>query len=336
MISIIVPVHNSQPFLQACIQSVKAQTYSSFEAILIDDHSTDSSFSLLQELTLGDSRFRLLHAVGHGAAMARNEGINHAKGEYLCFLDSDDELLPTALQSLYDDVSSSGADLVIKGLNHIFSKSEVTISPLDNGIFVIDQQRDEFFRCLNLPATGSACAKLFKHSLISQYSLRFNSQVTLSEDLHFLLCYISIVTKVVLSTECIYWYFSRRFSYSTCYYPFEKELKSYLQLRQCWEQLLMLYPSEPLLLAYGQFSGSYINRLYYSALTYPKSQNSRDSDIRQLEHIADEPFRILYRPTSAFTNFLKYCIVNRRYYLYIFAVKCSFWRYSLNVSYKDS
>lgn len=89
-ISVIIPVYNHGPHFDDCIESVLSQAGCSIEAIFVDDGSTDGSAAMLDELAQGDSRIRVFHQENQGAGPARNLGIEHATGEYIAFMDSDD------------------------------------------------------------------------------------------------------------------------------------------------------------------------------------------------------------------------------------------------------
>lgn len=100
MISIIVPVYNSAPFLRECVASVLKQTYKNFELLLITDGSTDGSEELCRRFARRDSRIRFFSQTHKGVSAARNVGLEQAAGEYLFFLDSDDSIHPQLLEKL--------------------------------------------------------------------------------------------------------------------------------------------------------------------------------------------------------------------------------------------
>ena len=110
-ISIIIPIYNCESYLFACLDSVQKQTFSDFEAILINDGSTDGSEEICQRYVQTDSRFRLISIPNRGAAGARNVGLEAAAGEYIAFTDSDDWLEPDYLEYLYDGLDRTGADI---------------------------------------------------------------------------------------------------------------------------------------------------------------------------------------------------------------------------------
>lgn len=112
LISVIVPVYNVELYLDDCIQSILNQSYTHFEVILVDDCSTDSSGAMCDEYTVQDPRIRVVHKKkNEGLSCARNTGVKLAVGNYVCFVDSDDCIMPDYLRVLYENASSFGADV---------------------------------------------------------------------------------------------------------------------------------------------------------------------------------------------------------------------------------
>ena len=106
-VSVIVPVYNTRGYLARCIESILGQSFSDFELLLVDDGSTDGSGDLCDSFLTKDSRVRVFHLQNGGVSAARNYGIQQAQGEWICFVDSDDEVLKDYLQ---DMVSAIDAD----------------------------------------------------------------------------------------------------------------------------------------------------------------------------------------------------------------------------------
>ena len=99
-VTVLIAVYNTEKYLRQCLDSLSCQSMTDFEALCVDDCSTDGSSAILEEYAAGDSRFKIFHlSDNHGQAYARNYALKYAKGEYVCFLDSDDFLSPDALQS---------------------------------------------------------------------------------------------------------------------------------------------------------------------------------------------------------------------------------------------
>ena len=112
MISVIVPIYNVERYLRRALDSLLAQTYPDWEAILVDDGSTDGSSLIVEEYGQKDSRFKVIHQPNSGHSEARNVGMERAKGTYLLFLDSDDFLHPQLMELCIEAMERDDSDLV--------------------------------------------------------------------------------------------------------------------------------------------------------------------------------------------------------------------------------
>ena len=110
MISMIMPVYNVEAYMDQCLESVEAQTFTDFELILINDGSTDRSGEVCRRWRDKDARIRLIETENKGVSAARNRGIEEAGGRYLAFVDPDDWLDKDYLRKLYEEAERSGAD----------------------------------------------------------------------------------------------------------------------------------------------------------------------------------------------------------------------------------
>ena len=109
-VSVIIPVYNVEPYLKQCMDSVVGQTLKDIEIICVDDGSTDGSLDILKEYATEDSRIQIIEQKNAGAGAARNNGMRHATGKYLSFLDSDDFFEPRMLEKAYDLAEKDQAD----------------------------------------------------------------------------------------------------------------------------------------------------------------------------------------------------------------------------------
>ena len=100
IMSVIVPVYNTEQYLHRCIDSILTQTYTDFELLLIDDGSKDKSGDICDEYALKDSRIRVFHKENGGVSSARNLGLDNAAGEWITFVDSDDWIIESYLMNL--------------------------------------------------------------------------------------------------------------------------------------------------------------------------------------------------------------------------------------------
>lgn len=111
-VSVIVPVYNVEPFLDECVQSILAQTYENIEIVLIDDGSTDSSGKMCDALSLKDSRIAVIHKENGGLSSARNAGMEAATGDYYIFVDSDDTISPSMVDTMVAKALEYDTDIV--------------------------------------------------------------------------------------------------------------------------------------------------------------------------------------------------------------------------------
>ena len=113
MISVIVPVYNVEKYLERCLDSILNQTYSDLEIILVDDGSTDTSPEICDAYAKRDERIRTFHQKNGGLSAARNTGLDNARGDYIGFVDSDDQIVPTMYESLLVAMENEKADIAI-------------------------------------------------------------------------------------------------------------------------------------------------------------------------------------------------------------------------------
>lgn len=111
-VSIGVPVYNVEEYLRQCLNSIMEQTFTDFEVIMVDDGSTDNSFSICQEYVAKDSRFKLIHQENKGLAGARNTCIKNMHGEYITWIDSDDKVKSDYLEKLMQVQAETGAQII--------------------------------------------------------------------------------------------------------------------------------------------------------------------------------------------------------------------------------
>ena len=111
-ISVIVPIYNTENYIAGCIDSILHQTYTDLELILVDDGSKDNSLSICRQVALTDTRIHVLHQENKGVTAARKLGLEYARGEFICFVDSDDKITSNALEILFSNMRD-GVDIVI-------------------------------------------------------------------------------------------------------------------------------------------------------------------------------------------------------------------------------
>ena len=182
MYSIIVPIFDSEKYLSRCIDSILCQTSPDFELILVDDGSKDKSADICKEYAKRDKRVRYVRQENAGVSAARNNGIQLAQGEYIGFVDSDDEICPEMYETLILAAVESGSDIVICDAVTVYSDGRTEEDTLP-GI-----PSDELIEKKHLKpeqllyAAGAAWRCIYKKTLLESRNIRFPVGIKLSED----------------------------------------------------------------------------------------------------------------------------------------------------------
>ena len=195
MISVIVPVYNEENSVGRCISSVLTQTYSNLELVLVDDGSTDASGSVCEHYADQDSRIRVFHKSNGGVSSARNLGISMAIGEYIMFLDSDDFLLPDALEILYSAIIKYKTPISTANFYVERSKISIFCNGWRNGI-IRNNFRAWYFHSICLCAGTT----LYHRSLIKENM--FSVELTRYEDAE---CLFDIIrtNRIAYQDKCV-------------------------------------------------------------------------------------------------------------------------------------
>lgn len=124
MFSIIVPVYNVEKYLDKCLASILRQTFKNFECLIIDDGSPDNNNAIIDEYVKLDQRFKVIHQKNMGLSVARNAGLDIAKGDYIAFVDSDDYIADDYLGKFALKIADTDADIVICGFIEVYKACE--------------------------------------------------------------------------------------------------------------------------------------------------------------------------------------------------------------------
>ena len=177
-ISVIVPVYKAEHYLARCVDTLLAQTFDDFEVILVDDGSPDNSGAICDEYALKDKRVRVIHQPNAGVSMARQKGLDNARGEYVIHADPDDWVEPDMLKELYAKAKEEDADMVIcdfyghYGGKVVYERQQP--SSLDHNTVLCDMFKHLF---------GSCCNKLVRRVCFLKFDIHFSEGVSFCEDL---------------------------------------------------------------------------------------------------------------------------------------------------------
>ena len=205
MISLIIPVYNVEQYLSQCLDTILNQTYSDFEVILINDGSKDNSGNICDKYAEVDSRVRVIHQSNSGVSIARNRGILEARGEWIAFIDSDDFIDTTYLEDF--DVDICDADIVIQGFEYFNHNTGRGFNKIQMKNEYLCQE--DFIRAASeykLLENGYPFGKLFRRKTVLQNNIKFDTTLSFHEDHIFVLEYLCIVQKIILSDSISYKY----------------------------------------------------------------------------------------------------------------------------------
>ncbi len=255
-ISTIVPVYNTEKYLNKCIDSILKQTYKDFELILVDDGSTDTSGAICDEYAKKDERVVVIHKENGGQATARNIGLDAAKGEYVSFIDSDDYIEPEMYETMISAIETTDAEIAMCG-KYLVSEDYSSKS----NRFVLDSQnvweeKDIVKRFLLGDNVGSSpCDKLILKELFEKpEQTRFPSGY-ICEDLIPIFDVLSKATKLVHVGKAYYNYYQR--GNSTSRSKGKVQEKAYG---------LIKYPAEIRKIVYEKYPEFSIQADYYYAI----------------------------------------------------------------------
>lgn len=305
-VSIIVPVYNAEKHLDRCLNSLKNQTLKEIEIILVDDASPDSSGKICDLAAEEDARIRVIHKENEGAGLARNAALAIARGEYVGFVDSDDQVEKTMFQVLYQAAEECGADLVLSGTifvdGNMFSQKGECEEKSYFQAETLFQTKEELAE-LRMGIVGakpyepddskygmSVWKNLFRKEIIDQAGLRFHSERKIfSEDAMFMMDYISHIQKAVGIPGAYYRYYRNDGSVSKSHQSdrLEKGLAFLSEVEKNFEVDLRKESYEIYL---DRFWQAFCRVLCSQELMYAKDQKKPFSaTVKRLEAICTHP-----------------------------------------------
>lgn len=194
ILSVIIPVYNAERYIIETVDSILEQDLEDFEIILIDDGSTDNSYSIIEQY-LGFENVRIYHQENQGATVARNRGIRESVGKYILFFDADDVLEKNVLKNLVLEMENKNGDILISDFCYVNSNLKFIRR---TGIH--QKVKEKKLECFNTPPYPGN--KIYKREIICNNNIMFD-KVKIGQDLNFYLKYLLFSENILVSNACM-------------------------------------------------------------------------------------------------------------------------------------
>lgn len=203
ILSIIIPVYNSEKYIDHLLQQFQKQDLQKVEIILVDDGSKDNSLRICKEYEQKNDSFVVIHQENQGASAARNKGLMHAKGKYITFVDSDDDITLEYVKNVCDICENKSADL-IQFDAYIKKQEEITKREfeLEEGY----AELETYYNAVLSQKTNEPWDKAYKASIIQENHISFDTRMTIGEDVSLTLEFLKYVKMVYIHHAAHYYY----------------------------------------------------------------------------------------------------------------------------------
>lgn len=216
-VSVIVPVYNSEKYLEQCLYSIINQTYSNIEIIIVDDGSTDKSKNIYSYINNKDCRIKIIKENHKGPSNARNRGIEEATGDYILFVDSDDWIDEKLVEKCINIYEKYDIDCIVYEANTVYPKKvEKEGSIYKEGIY---NKHEVISKLIIKEKINSPWNKMYKKSIIDSNNIKYDDDIVIGEDLLFNINYFKFIEKIYISNEKMYNYRMHNSSLTKKYIP---------------------------------------------------------------------------------------------------------------------
>lgn len=315
MISVIIPVYNVGAYLEECLDSVKNQTYTDIEVILVNDGSIDNSQAICELYCEQDSRFHLINQENQGQSVARNHGVNASIGELITFVDSDD-VISTKYLEVLNNYMNEDIDIVecnYRATRSVFNK----LKEAENIQILFEGNSEEsVIKSCNYGASYSPVCKLYRRKLLEDFPFLTG---VIYEDIYHGVGVLKFIRKMVRLDYVGYYY--RKRSNSTMHKQFSKKN---LDLFTCCDKLVDLFASDEKLISYiGKF-------LVQIVTTHHKDYIKKDNPYQKLYEEKLRKYIKLVEKSPEVTRSSKmvriYQLAPKLYLRYTFPIVNRIWR----------
>ena len=212
--TVVIPVFNSEKYIERCLNSIIKQTYKNLDIIVINDGSRDNSLKICNQIANVDKRVRVFNQKNKGVSITRNRGIEEAKGDFIIFVDSDDWIEKNTIESVNNEIEKNDVEMVMYGIRTSITKNK-------KKSIVIKKRFDSLLKKMIVnESLNGPVNKVYNLDLIKKYNIKFMEKIDIAEDLLFNFYYfININSMVMINDELYYCCTDNRESLSRKYNP---------------------------------------------------------------------------------------------------------------------
>ncbi|PHA03088.1 hypothetical protein COE51_01725 [Bacillus pseudomycoides] len=235
-VSIVVPIYNAGDKLHKCIKSILNQTLKDFELILVNDGSTDKSLTICKKYQQKDKRITVINKKNEGSIPTRRKGVEAAKSKYVMFVDADDWIDTTAIETLYDEAVQNNVDIIVCNMYKVLGNGMLVKKKVGSWYFNENKiyNEEEIKRDLvtayfhGHPFPSSLCAKLYKRELLTNSGKYLSGIRFLGDDLFYNLEILLKANKLKIIDKPFYYYRQGGFTSKYQPYLFDDMVNGYL------------------------------------------------------------------------------------------------------------
>ena len=208
-VSIILPIYNTEKYIENTLNSIINQTFTDYEIIIINDGSTDQSPEICEKiLTKNNINYKIHHQENKGVSSARNKGLENVKGEYIIFVDGDDQIHEKHIESLYTNLKKENTDFAFTQM--IIKKGKKTITPSDAYKAIKGQKILTGYQLIKhelmMDIPFRFCQIMYKKQIIKENNIKFSENVTYGEDTEFALKSLLYAKTIAYTEQATYYY----------------------------------------------------------------------------------------------------------------------------------
>lgn len=327
-LSIIIPVYNAEKYLKQCLDSIINQAFEDFEIILINDGSQDKTEEIIKVYLNKDIRIKAFYQKNAGASVARNTGIDKAKGEFITFIDADDWIEEDYLISFFENEKNPKNSLVMTGYSRQDKYNKFHPESLPKGVYKKQDFSNLFFNINLISKWPYTIGKLYDRNIVHKNNLFFEPSVTYGEDLIFFLNYLLYIETIILNSKSSYFYRYTPTSLSQSKHSYQSELKRMHMVQELIKKLKTNYDLKIKTINQALEHVSYYYYRYLSSLYF--YEKKKENRLKSLKYSKENNSFIVYykyakNKPRIYSYFCK--LMNKEYYNYANSLLTIWFRY---------